>query len=76
MDLLLTDVLLPGGLNGQQAADQAALFCPDLKVLFMSGYAREAIIDQGRLRDNVRMLSKPFSPSELGKSVRDALDET
>ncbi|MBT7666134.1 MAG: PAS domain S-box protein [Rhodospirillaceae bacterium] len=76
VDLLLTDVLLPGGLNGQQAADQAALFCPDLKVLFMSGYAREAIIDQGRLRDNVRMLSKPFSPSELGKSVRDALDET
>jgi CheY-like chemotaxis protein len=73
--LLLTDVMLPGGLNGQQLADQAAALYPDLKILFMSGYARDAIVDQGRLRADVRLLAKPFSQSELGRRVRDILDE-
>ncbi len=76
VDLLLTDVLLPGGLNGQQLADQATASYPGLKVLFMSGYARDEIVDQGRLRTDVRLLSKPFSQSELGQRVRDILDET
>jgi hypothetical protein len=42
----------------------------------MSGYARDAIVDQGRLRADVRLLAKPFSQSELGRRVRGLLDET
>ena len=76
VDLLVTDILLPGGLNGQQVADLAGARHPDLRVLFMSGYARDAIIDQGRLRPDVRLLSKPFVPSELGQRVREILDES
>jgi CheY-like chemotaxis protein len=76
VDLLVTDILLPGGLNGQQVADLAGARHPDLRVLFMSGYARDSIIDQGRLRPDVRLLSKPFVPSELGQRVREILDES
>ncbi len=76
VDLLLTDVLLPGGMNGQEIADLAQQSQPGLKVLFMSGYSRDAIIDQGRLRPDVRLLSKPFVPAELGRRVREVLDES
>ncbi len=75
VDLLLTDVLLPGGKNGQQIADEAQASNPNLKVLFMSGYSRDAIIDQGRLRPDVHLLTKPFVPAELGRRVREVLDE-
>jgi PAS domain S-box-containing protein len=76
VDLLLTDVLLPGGMNGQEIADLAQESHPKLKVLFMSGYSRDAIIDQGRLRPDVRLIAKPFVPIELGRRVRDVLNES
>ncbi|MDP6873400.1 MAG: PAS domain S-box protein [Alphaproteobacteria bacterium] len=75
VDLLLTDVLLPGGKNGQQVADEAQANDPNLKVLFMSGYSRDAIVDQGRIRPDVRLLTKPFVPAELSRRVREVLDE-
>ena len=75
VDLLLTDVLLPGGMNGQEIADLAHESQPKLKVLYMSGYSRDTIIDQGRLRPDVRLLSKPFIPADLGRRVREVLDE-
>ncbi|MFP6772050.1 MAG: response regulator, partial [Alphaproteobacteria bacterium] len=74
IDLLLTDVLLPGGLNGQQVADAALSIRSDLKVMFMSGYAKEAIIDQGRLKSGTKLLSKPFLPTVLAEQVRMVLD--
>src|SRR6202008_3405902 len=59
--LLFTDVGLPGGLNGRQLADEARRRRPDLKVLFTTGYARKAIVHQGRLDPGVELLNKPFS---------------
>jgi CheY-like chemotaxis protein len=75
IDMLLTDVLLPGGMNGPQVADRATAENPELRVLFMSGYARDTIIEQGRLQADVRLLSKPFVPAELGRRVRETLDD-
>ena len=75
IDLLLTYILLPGQLNGRQVAEQALQAYPNLKVIFMSGYARDAIVEQGRLAAGVRLLSKPFNPSVLGEWVREILDE-
>jgi PAS domain S-box-containing protein len=73
IDLLLSDVVMPGGVNGRQLADEALLRRPDLKVLFMTGYARNAILDRGRF-DAVQMIGKPFSFDELGDKVRKRLD--
>ncbi len=74
VDMLLTDVLLPGGFNGQQLASAAWTERPSLKVLFMSGYARDAIVEQGRLGADVPLLAKPFDPTELARRVREVLD--
>ena len=73
IDLLLSDVVMPGGVNGRQLADEAVLRRPDLKVLFMTGYARNAILDRGHF-DGVQMIGKPFSFDELADKVRKRLD--
>jgi CheY-like chemotaxis protein len=74
LDLLLTDVVMPGGVNGRQLADQASRRRPGLKVLFMTGYTRNAIIHHGRLDAGVHMISKPFSFADLASKVRERLD--
>ena len=74
LDLLLTDVVMPGALNGRELADEAVKRRPDLKVLFMTGYSRDAIIRNGRLDPGVHVLSKPFSVEELAEKVRERLD--
>ena len=74
VDLLFTDVVLPGGLTGAQVAAQAKTLRPALKVLFTTGYARNAIIHHGRLDKGVQLIVKPFSFSELAAKVRDVLD--
>ena len=66
--------MLPGGINGQQFADMARAENTGIKVLFMSGYARDAILDQGRLKTSDNLLSKPFRAAKLAEQVRDALD--
>lgn len=71
---LFTDVGLPGGINGRQLADQARKGRPGLKVLFTTGYARNAIVHDGRLDPGVELLTKPFSPSALAEKLRDMLD--
>jgi CheY-like chemotaxis protein len=71
--LLLTDVGLPN-MNGRQLADEARRRNPTLRVLFTSGYARNAIVHQGRLDPGVELLTKPFTRAELGSRVRDVLD--
>jgi signal transduction histidine kinase/DNA-binding response OmpR family regulator len=71
--LLFTDVGLPGGMNGRQLAEAAVRARPTLKVLFTTGYARNAIVHDGRLDAGVRLITKPFSYDELGAAVRDVL---
>ncbi len=74
IDLLFTDVIMPGGLNGRQLADEAAKRRPELKILFTTGYTRNAIVHHGRLDAGVELITKPYSVQELGKKVRQVLD--
>jgi signal transduction histidine kinase len=76
VQLLFTDVGLPGGMNGRQLADAALLARPDLKVLFTTGYARNAIVHHGRLDPGVELIGKPFSAIDLAHRVRTLLDTT
>jgi CheY-like chemotaxis protein len=71
--LLFTDVVLPG-LNGRQLADEALRVRPDLKVLFTTGYTRNAIVHDGRLDHGVDLISKPFTFAALAAKVRQILD--
>ncbi|MCK6452798.1 MAG: ATP-binding protein [Alphaproteobacteria bacterium] len=73
--LLLTDVVLAGGMNGPALADRALAERPDLRVMFMSGYTENATLQNGRLKSGVRLLQKPFTKADLAASVRAALDE-
>jgi CheY-like chemotaxis protein len=74
IDLLFTDIVMPGGINGRQLADEAARRRPELKLLFTTGYTRNAIVHHGRLDPGVQLISKPFSFDELGAKVRALLD--
>ncbi|WP_406857332.1 PAS domain-containing protein [Alsobacter sp. KACC 23698] len=73
IDLLFTDVVLPGGMDGAEVARIALSLRPSLKVLFTSGYARDSIVHGGRLDPGVTLLSKPFSFADLAVKVRDKL---
>jgi CheY-like chemotaxis protein len=73
VQLLFTDVGLPG-INGRQLVDEARRSHPDLRVLFTSGYARSAIVHQGRLDAGVQLLNKPFTRAQLARRVREVLD--
>jgi nitrogen-specific signal transduction histidine kinase/CheY-like chemotaxis protein len=74
VQLLFTDVGLPGGMNGRQLADAAREVRPGLKVLFTTGYARNAIVHHGRIDPGVELISKPFSAADLAHRVRAILD--
>ena len=74
IDLLFTDVVMPGGLNGRQLANEAVRRRPGLKVLFTTGYTRNAIVHHGRLDPGLEMIGKPFSSDELTRKVRAILD--
>jgi signal transduction histidine kinase/CheY-like chemotaxis protein len=71
--LLLTDVVMPG-VNGRQLAEQAKRLLPELRVLFMTGYSRNAIVHQGRLDPGVDLLQKPINSEQLAAMVRKLLD--
>jgi len=75
IQLLFTDVGLPGGLNGRQLADAARRLRPDLKVLFTTGYTRNAIIHQGRLDPGVELIAKPFTYAALLAKIRRVMGE-
>jgi PAS domain S-box-containing protein len=74
-DLLFTDVVMPGGMNGQQLAVAAHEMYPELPVLFSSGYTENAIIHHGRLDPGVHLLNKPYRREEMARKVREVLDE-
>ena len=73
IDLLVTDVGLPGGMNGRQLADFARQFRPEIKVLFITGYAEAAVIDKGHLEPGMHVLTKPFALKTLATRIRDIL---
>jgi PAS domain S-box-containing protein len=73
IDLLFTDIIMPGGMNGRQLADEAARRRPDLRTLFTSGYTENAIVHHGRLDSGVLLLAKPYRKSELARMLRTAL---
>ena len=64
--VIFTDIGLPGGMNGRQLCEEARKLRPTLKVLFTSGYARNAIVHDGRLDPGVELLTKPFTQAALG----------
>ena len=74
IDLLFTDIVMPGAMNGRQLADQAAMRRPELKVLFTSGYTEDALVHQGRLDPGVLLLAKPYRRTDLARMIRRALD--
>ena len=76
IDLLFTDVVLPDSLHGKHIAEHARRLHPMIKVLFTTGYTRNAIVHNGRLDAGVNLLSKPFTFRGLAEKVRKVLDET
>jgi PAS domain S-box-containing protein len=75
LDLLFTDVIMPGSMNGRLLADEAQRRRPSLKVLFTSGYTENAIVHHGRLDPGVLLLSKPYRKSDLARLVREAIGQ-
>ena len=73
VDLLITDVGLPGGLNGRQVADAARATRADLKVLFITGYAENAVVGNGHLDAGMELLTKPFTMAALATKVNEIL---
>jgi PAS domain S-box-containing protein len=71
VDLLVTDVGLPGGMNGRQLADAALITRPNLKILFITGYAENAVISKGQLKPGMHILTKPFSFETLGQRIKE-----
>jgi CheY-like chemotaxis protein len=74
IDLLLTDVVLPGGMNGREVAEAARKRHPEIKVLFTSGFTPNAVIHHRKVDEDVELLSKPYSQQVLSQRVRQVLD--
>ncbi|NVL32077.1 response regulator [Pseudomonas syringae pv. actinidiae] len=74
IDLLVTDVGLPGGMNGRQLADAARIIRPDLKVLFITGYAENAIIGNGHLVPGMWVLTKPFTMEAFASRIYEMIE--
>jgi signal transduction histidine kinase/DNA-binding response OmpR family regulator len=74
IDLLVTDVGLPGGMNGRQVADAGRVLRPKLKVLFITGYAENAVIGNGYLEPGMQVITKPFAMDDLANRVRNMID--
>ncbi|WP_114228234.1 MULTISPECIES: GAF domain-containing protein [Sphingomonas] len=76
IDLLITDVGLPGGLNGRQVADAARVDRPDLKVIFITGFAENAVVSDGRLEVGTRLVTKPFPMDLLRSQIAELLSNS
>jgi PAS domain S-box-containing protein len=74
IDLLVTDVGLPGGMNGRQLADAARALRPELKVLFITGFAENAVVGQGHLDPGMHVMAKPFAMDLLAAQVRTIIE--
>ena len=73
IDLLLTDIVMPE-INGRELGEKMAQQCPNLKILYMSGYVDNAILEDGEIVQGTSFIQKPFSPQALAQKVRTILD--
>ena len=73
IDLLITDVGLPGGMNGRQVADAARALRPGLKVLFITGYAENAVVGNEQLEKGMHVIAKPFEMERLARMIREMI---
>ena len=76
VDVLFTDIELPGGMNGTELADAALKIDPGIKVLFTTGYARETTLHERGLRERTPWLLKPYSHQELARELKALLAAT
>ena len=76
IDLLVTDVGLPGGMNGRQVAEAARVMRPGLKTLFITGYAENAVVGNGHLEPGMQVLTKPFVMETLATRIKDVISGT
>jgi CheY-like chemotaxis protein len=74
IDLLISDVGLPGGMNGRQMADAARQRRPGLRVLFITGYAENAVVGNGHLEPGMHVMTKPFAMDALAVRIRDLIE--
>ncbi len=74
IDLLITDVGLPGGMNGRQVADAGRALRPDLKVLFITGYAENAVVSHGHLDPGMQIITKPFAMEDFRLRISEMID--
>ena len=74
IDLLVTDVGLPGGMNGRQMADAARVSRPDLQVLFITGYAENSVLGNGHLAPGMAVLTKPFAIDTMAARIRSLIE--
>ena len=74
IDFLLTDVVLPAGMNGRELSEEVRRRRPAIKVLYVTGYTRNAIIHHGRLDPDIDLLTKPFTAEALTRKIRSILD--
>lgn len=75
LDLLITDVGLPNGMNGRQVADAALELRPGLRVLFVTGYAENAVLSHGHLRPGMQVVTKPFDMAGLANRIRGMVED-
>ncbi len=75
IDLLITDVGLPNGMNGRQIADAARQGRPELKVLFITGYAENAVVGNGHLDKGMQVIAKPFEIDALARKIREIVED-
>jgi len=73
IDLLVSDVGLPGGMNGRQMADAARVHRPDLKILFITGYAENAVVGNGHLDPGMHVMTKPFAMEALAGRIKELI---
>jgi CheY-like chemotaxis protein len=73
IDMLFTDIVMPGGMSGWELADRAHEIRPNLPIVFTSGYATEALVDQGRAPAHSTVLTKPYRKADLARVLKDGL---
>ena len=76
VNLLFTDVVLPGGMNGPELAAEVARRRPGIGILYTSGYTEDAILHQGWLDEGIELLDKPFRPEDLAQKIRAAINRS
>ncbi len=75
IDLLLTDVIMPGGMSGRQLVEHITPQRPEMRIIYMSGYTDNAIVNHGILDSDAAFIQKPFTPDHLAKKIREVLDQ-